>query len=183
MVKITRALQKVKDAQNYGIPEGAILAAADAVGHTFRKRQLGPVETFYLLLIQILNGNNACSSLRHSASMTCSVAAYCKARARMPVALLRCLLNWVCQALRETTERSSCWLGHRVFHIDGSSFSMPDTPALQEAFGQPGRQKKDCGFPTAHTLMMTDAVTGLIVDIHAAPRRAPTTSRRRRAGR
>ncbi len=171
MVKIADALQKVKDAHNFGISEGTILAAATAVGHAFRQRTLGPVQTFYLFLIQILNGNDACSSLRHSAGMTCSVPAYSKARARLPVALLRCLLNWVCQSLREITEQSSCWLGHRVFHLDGSSFSMPDTEDLQEAFGQPGGQKKGCGFPVAHILLLTDAVTGLIRDIIASPLR------------
>jgi len=171
MVNIAHAVQKVKGIDNYGIPAEAIVAAADAVGHTYRQRKLGPVATVYLFLMQILNGNAACSSLRHSAGMTCSVSAYCKARARLPVALLRCLLSWVCQSLRDITAESSLWLGHRVFHIDGSSFSMPDTQDLQEAFGQPGGQKKGCGFPTAHMLVMTDASTGLIMDIQASPLR------------
>ena len=171
MVNIAHAVQKVKDIDNYGIPAETILAAAEAVGHTYRQRQLGPVQTVYLFLMQILNGNAACSSLRHSAGMRCSVSAYCKARARLPLALLRCLLGWVCQSLRDITAESTCWLGHRVFHIDGSSFSMPDTDDLQKAFGQPGGQKKGCGFPTAHMLLMTDAVTGLIMDVEASPLR------------
>ncbi len=33
--------------------------------------------------------------------------------------------------------------------MDGSSFSMPDTPELQAAFGQPGNQEPGCGFPVA----------------------------------
>ncbi len=171
MVKITQALHKVKNSQNYGISETTILDATNEVEHKFRQRKLGPIQTIYLFLAQILNGNNACSSLRHSAGMTCSVAAYCKARARLPVALLRRLLERVCESLREITDESARWLGHRVFHIDGSSFSMPDTEDLQEAFGQSGVQKKGCGFPTAHMLLMTDAATGLIMDIQDAPLR------------
>jgi hypothetical protein len=53
-------------------------------------------------------------------------------------------------------------LGHRTFWVDGSSFSMPDTPALQEHFGQPGKQLPGCGFPVAHLLALFHAGTGLV---------------------
>jgi len=48
---------------------------------------------------------------------------------------------------------------------------MPDTESLQKAFGQPAGQKKGCGFPLSHMLLMTDAVTGAIMDIIASPMR------------
>jgi hypothetical protein len=177
MVNIANAMQKVKDDQKHIIPTRTILVASAAAGHDFRQRKLGPVETFYLFFIQILNGNVACSALRHLAGMTCSVAAYCKARGRLPVGLLRRLLDGVCQNLRDVTETGSLWRGHRLFHLDGSSFSMPDTEELQDAFGQSGRQKKGCGFPVAHMLLMTDAVTGLIMDVLAAPLRTHEMSK------
>jgi len=41
------------------------------------------------------------------------------------------------------------WRGHRTFHIDGTSFSMSDTPGLQKQFGQPTEQQPGCGFPVA----------------------------------
>ena len=171
MAKITHTLQKVKNSCDYGISEKTILAATEKVKHKYRDRILGPVQTIFLFMTQIIHGNEACSSLRHSADMKCSVVAYCNARARLPVALFRRLLEWVCESLRDVTDESSRWLGHRVFHIDGSSFSMPDTADLQKAFGQSGVQKKGCGFPTAHMLLMTDAATGLIMDILAGPLR------------
>jgi hypothetical protein len=34
---------------------------------------------------------------------------------------------------------------------------MPDTPALQKHFGQPSGQKKGCGFPVAHLLVLFEA--------------------------
>jgi len=70
------------------------------------------------------------------------------------------------------TDTVALWHGHRVFHVDGSSFSMPDTPALQEAFGQPGAQKPGCGFPVANLLAMFDAATGMILDVLASPLRS-----------
>jgi hypothetical protein len=44
---------------------------------------------------------------------------------------------------------------------------MPDTPELQEAFGQSGTQAPGCGFPTAHLLVLFDAHAGFL--LHALP--------------
>jgi hypothetical protein len=63
------------------------------------------------------------------------------------------------------------WKGHRLWHMDGSTFSMPDTPDLQRAFGQPGSQRHACGFPVAHILCLFDAATGLIQDCILSPLR------------
>ncbi len=177
MVNIPHALQQVKDISKPIIPATTILATATAIGYTYRQRKLGPAETFRLFFLQILNGNIACIALRHLANMTCTVEAYCQARSRLPIALLRCLLEEVCQGLRDATQEGSLWLGHRLFHLDGSNFSMSDTEDLQDAFGQPGGQKKGCGFPVAHILLMTDAVTGLIMDIIESPLRTHEMSK------
>ena len=52
--------------------------------------------------------------------------------------------------------------------VDGSSFSMPDTAALQAHFGQPGNQAKGCGFPVAHILAPFHAGTGLLLEVFRA---------------
>jgi hypothetical protein len=54
---------------------------------------------------------------------------------------------------------------------------MPDTPALQQAFGQPGAQKPGCGFPLMHVLALFHATTGLLLNIVAAPLRTHDMSR------
>jgi hypothetical protein len=69
------------------------------------------------------------------------------------------------------TEAIGRWRGHRTFLVDGSSFSMPDTAALQAHFGQPGNQAKGCGFPVAHLLALFHAGTGLLLEVTAAPLR------------
>jgi hypothetical protein len=46
---------------------------------------------------------------------------------------------------------------------------MPDTPALQEAFGQPTGQRPGCGFPVAPLLGLFHASTGLLLKLVAAP--------------
>src|SRR5262249_51823959 len=64
------------------------------------------------------------------------------------------------------------WRGrHRVYFLDGSSFSMPDTPELQAEFGQPGGQAPGCGFPVAHLLVQFEARTGYLVQALPSPLR------------
>ncbi len=40
--------------------------------------------------------------------------------------------------------------GQRVWLLDGSSCSLPDTPERQQAFSPPDAPKPGCGFPVAH---------------------------------
>jgi hypothetical protein len=61
------------------------------------------------------------------------------------------------------------WHGHRTFFVDGSGCSMPDTPVLQEEFGQPAEQQPGCGFPVAHLLALFHAGTGLLTQLVVAP--------------
>ena len=48
---------------------------------------------------------------------------------------------------------------------------MADRPELQEAFGQPGNQKKGCGFPVAPILALFHAETGFVHRIIPSPLR------------
>jgi hypothetical protein len=61
------------------------------------------------------------------------------------------------------------WRGHRTFHIDGSTASMPDTPPLRKLYGAPRGQKDGCGFPVCHLLVLFSAATGLLLDIFDSP--------------
>ena len=89
----------------------------------------------------------------------------------MPLEVYQTLLGELYERVMSYTSRKEhLWLGHRTFHIDGSGFSMPDTPALQKAFGMPSGQAKGCGFPVAHLLVLFSAATGLLIDVWASPR-------------
>ena len=46
---------------------------------------------------------------------------------------------------------------------------MPDTPALQDAFGQSTEQRPGCGFPVAHLLGLFHAGTGVLLKLVIAP--------------
>jgi hypothetical protein len=138
-------------------------------GHTWRDRMLEPATTMELFTRQILEGNVACARVRQMADGQFTASAYAQARARLPAAAV-----W--RTAREVTaqvnsHRQPRWNGHRTLLVDGTGFSMPDTPELQAAFGQPGMQKPGCGFPVAHLLVLFDAATGMALEAWPAPLR------------
>ncbi len=97
--------------------------------------------------------------------------AYGQARARLPLAVFQAVLKNLIHAVIPQTQVHPRWRGRRTFLIDGSSFSMPDTPELHARFGQSGNQAKGCGFPVAHLLALFHAGTGLLREVTAAPLR------------
>jgi hypothetical protein len=132
---------------------------------------LNPVVTIQIFFVQILHGNTACEHLSHLTGLSFTAAAYCQARMRMNLAALHLLLQRCVEQLQQGSFDTANWLGHRVFYVDGSSFSMPDTPQLQAHFGQPGGQQPGCGFPVAHWLVLLHAGTGMITKMLSAPLR------------
>lgn len=149
----------------------AILTACRGVAYRWRERTLDPVTTIQLFFVQILHGNTACTHLRHLTKLNVTASAYCQARMKLPLTVFEQLLRSVGHAVQHAPLEEGRWLGHRTFWVDGSSFSMPDTPALQEHFGQPGKQLPGCGFPVAHLLALFHAGTGLVLQLLAAPLR------------
>lgn len=142
------------------------------VQHSWRKRVLDPSTTVWLFVLQVLHGNTACQHVVHFGGWSFSDSAYCQARKRLPLALFHGLLEKTAAAFRSATAGTSRWYGHRVWLVDGSSFSMPDTPELQRHFGQPGGQRKGCGFPVAKWLAMFDLTTGMLLRATTAPLRS-----------
>jgi hypothetical protein len=91
--------------------------------------------------------------------------------------VLRRLAGRIAERVRTATTARATWYGHRVWLLDGSSFSMPDTAELQAAFGQPGGQRKGCGFPVAKFLALFDLATGMLLRVEPSPLRSHEMSR------
>jgi Transposase DDE domain len=147
--------------------------ACRLAGHTWCDScLLTPAAIIHWFLIQVMHGNTALTHVSLLAGRAFTASAFCQARARLPLAVFQTVLRELVKALVPTTEAVGLWYGHRTFLIDGSSFSMSDTPALQAHFGQPGNQAKGCGFPVAHILALFHAGTGLLLEVAAAPLRS-----------
>jgi Transposase DDE domain len=171
MGSITDILRRFKQNWTAELAPDAIAEACREAGMKWYESALSPVVTIQIFFVQILHGNTACEHLTHLTGLSFTAAAYCKARMRIHLEALQLLLARCVAELQHETFGAARWLGHRVFYVDGSSFSMPDTPPLQAHFGQHGEQRPGCGFPTAHWLVLLHAGTGMITKMLAAPLR------------
>jgi hypothetical protein len=90
---------------------------------------------------------------------------------KLPWRVFQQLLRTVSDRLQHEPLEEGRRLGHRTFGVDGSSFSMPDTPELRAHFGQPGGQQPGCGFPVAHLMALFHAGSGMVLEVLAAPLR------------
>jgi hypothetical protein len=175
MSSMSDALHFIKGNLTQVLPPSLPDKICRSLGKSFRQRTLTPAVTTYLFLQQILHGNSACGELRHLSKIDFTESAYCQARGRLPAGYFHRLMRDVtgrCYADDKfDLDPRTRWKGHRLFLIDGSTFSMPDTDELREMFGQPDAQKPGCGFPVAHLLVLFDAYNGYLLRAIAAPYR------------
>jgi hypothetical protein len=169
---IDNALRLLRQDPIARLDPNLILDACRQVGHRWRSCLLNPVAIFHWFTTQILKANTSLAHVSQLAERSFSDSAYCQARARLPLRVFQVVLRLVTKTLVGRTRKDGRWRGHRTLILDGSSFSMPDTPELQKKFGQPGNQRKGCGFPVAKILALFHAGTGLLLEIFAAPLRS-----------
>jgi len=165
MVTINQALAKVKADLARLLDERSIFGACLEQGHYWRDTVLNPAVTLHLFIMQILSGNIACAALHHLSGLAFTASAYCQARQRLPLAAIQQLARQVGRYVSAQGDAAGLWHGRRLWQVDGSNASMPDTPELQGYFGQPAGQAKGCGFPVASALMLMHAVSGAIGDV------------------
>ncbi|HWH70589.1 MAG TPA: IS4 family transposase [Candidatus Sulfotelmatobacter sp.] len=145
-----------------------IATVARPLGFTWRNTPLALPHLVAFFARQILGGNLSMPELARRAGSAFTPEAFCIARGKLPITLLRHLLQRIGEAAGAAEGR---WKGHRLWHMDGTGISMPDTPALQKRFGQSGQQKPGCGFPTSHVLCLFDVASGLLQDCIPSPLR------------
>ncbi len=170
MVSIRRVLAQIKDDWTAVLSEAHLTRICREAGAIWRHRTLNPVVTIYVFLLQILHGNTAMTHLPRLSGQRFTPAAYCRARKRLPLAARRRLQETGAPlrtgvGRRDPTPDAERWRGQRTWLLDGSSCSLPDTPALQQHFGQPSGQKQGCGFPVAHLLVLFEAASGRLLDV------------------
>jgi hypothetical protein len=170
MVTILPALRQVREDLVRILDRDTVEGVCKGLGYRWRDRQLDPWTTLHLFILQVLNNNTAMTHLPHLSGERFTASAYCQARRRLPLELLKRLVNRFDRQL-DRPGASPLWHGHRVLLEDGSGFSMPDTPELQAYFGQPGNQKPGCGFPVAHLLALFDAQAGFLREVMVFPLR------------
>lgn len=170
MVTILPALRQVREDLAGLLERKEVERICRELEYEWRERQLDPYTTLHLFILQMVNRNTAMTHLPHLSGERFTASAYCQARQRLPLELIQRLVDSFSRGLAKTNALP-LWRGHRVALVDGSGFSMPDTPELQAYFGQPGGQRIGCGFPVAHMLALMDAHGGFLHDVIISPLR------------
>ena len=148
------------------------LAPASA---TARERPYSVRRTWWCFLWQMLGGNAACRdvvrqlqamlALEGRSSVDEGTSAYCQARARLPDDLLISALQQSAQAATARVAPSPALQGRAVKMLDGTTFTVPDTPLNQASYPQSKAQAPGCGFPLVHLLAVWDARGAVIGDL------------------
>jgi hypothetical protein len=82
-----------------------------------------------------------------------------RARARLPLAVWERLCAHVSEMTQVRGETFASWRGYRVVLLDGTCISMPDEPALREAFGVHTRDLENGRYPLARVATLCLAGT------------------------
>jgi len=171
MVTILPALRHVREDLVSILDQPMVERICRDVGYRWREGPLDPFNTLHLFILQVLNQNTAMTHLPHLSGESFTASAYCQARQRLPLEVFRRVVDRFGRHLNLPGSDDPLWLGHRAFLMDGSGFSMPDTPELAAYFGYPAHQRPGCGFPVGHLLALMDAEAGLLHDVIVSPLR------------
>ena len=171
----------VAEARRQGDLYFAGLLAEDRILEAFGKARwlwqgwiYTPAVTVWVFLTQCLSADHSCREAvagliawrlaRGQKACSAKTGAYCTARDSVPE-------EGCWQLMRETGRRVDReappewrWLGHRVLDVDGSTFTMPDTPANQAEYPQMASQKRGCGFPLARIVVVFSLAVATVLD-------------------
>ncbi|MDY3563049.1 IS4 family transposase [Gemmata sp. JC673] len=138
-----------------------------------------PALTLWTFLTQCLSTSKSCAAavaralvLRVALGLDpCSegTGAYCKARAKLPVALLSRLATQLGDELERHAPKEWQWKGRRVLLGDGTTLSGPDTPENQATYPQHTNQKPGLGFPLIRVAVLLGFATGALVGAAIGP--------------
>lgn len=145
----------------------------------FRERCFTPAVTLGLFVSQALSRGDACSTVvtrfnkerkRKQLTPICEDAsAYCKARAKLPVALIDQLSRRVVAKAEAKTPDDWKWHGLDVYLVDGFVLRAPDTADNQEGYPQPSSQRDGLGFPQVRVVITSSLATGCIRHYSTSP--------------
>lgn len=141
-------------------------------GDFSRRRVFSKENTFWGFFTQVLDADGGCQEVvrkvqafaasRSMPAPSASTSAYCQARSKLDGDGLQRILQHTSEQLQQRGSHRH-WKDRRVVVVDGTGVSMPDTPANQAAWPQPGSQKPGCGFPQARICACFCLQTGALL--------------------
>lgn len=156
------------------LPAEQVEQALQQENVSFRDRLFSPLVTLWVFLSQVLDPDHSCRAAvarfcawraaRGLAACSANAGAYCKARGRLPEGVLARLARVTGRMTQDQAPVAWRWQGHHVKVIDGTTLSMPDTPANQQAYPQLGTQQPGSGFPMARVVVLFALAVGTVLD-------------------
>jgi hypothetical protein len=138
-------------------------------------RIFSPLVTLWVFLGQVLSADHSCRAAvarliahrlaRGQSRCSAQTGAYCQARQRLPESFFADVACSVGRSLDDQAQRRWPWRGRRVYLFDGTTVTMPDTPANQAAYPQVYNQKPGLGFPIARLGAITSLACGAVVNL------------------
>jgi len=166
------------------LPEARIKEAFDAEGVDFAQEDddvYTPPVTLWASLSQVLHKDELRSCLAAvSRVLVLLVAlgrkpcaknsgAYCRARSKLPEAVLRRLTTEVAKGCESAIPDHWLLHGRHTLLADGSTATMADTPPNQEAYPQNVAQKPGLGFPIVRLVLLLSLATGMVHSMALGP--------------
>lgn len=139
-----------------------------------RERLYPPTVALSMFLMQALSADGSCqqavngwAAVRTREGLkahSVRTGAYCKARARLPVELIRALTRRTGELVSARMPSSWGWRGRAVKLLDGTTVSMPDSVANQASYPQSSLQVRGVGYPLARVVGVICLASGLLRD-------------------
>jgi hypothetical protein len=156
-----------------------LLERVEAALPAHRERLYPPTETLSMFVAQVLSADGSCQQAVDAAMVKRLIAglkpgdtdtgAYCKARARLPVAMISTLARECGDIVANEAPGWWLWRGRRVTLVDGATVTLADTEENQAAYPQPSSQKTGLGFPLARLVALVCLGSGVVRDVAVAP--------------
>lgn len=167
------------------LPSQKVTELVTATGKRFYQRLFIPIVTLWGFAFQRLNPDHSCDAAvsylasgaaddlcpNLSARMSDNTAGYCKARARLPLAVFQGALRHTVQALQAEVGAAGLWHGRRVGLLDGSTLLLPAEPDLICHYGRPSNQHGESHWPIMHLAVGFDWYSGAALAVAEGPYR------------
>ena len=164
------------------LPPERVAAAVQAEGVKFIDCLYTPLVTLWTFLGQVLGPDRSCAAAvaKLLALLGARGAAdeelcepdtgpYCKARQRLPEALLSRLARESGADLHRKYPAGKLLGGRPVKVVDGTTLSMPDTKENQATYPQPASQKPGLGFPMMRVVAVLSLHCAAVLEVAFGP--------------
>jgi hypothetical protein len=151
-----------------------------------RERLYPPTLALSMFMGQVLSEDGSCqkavdswAAQRAADGLTVqsvNTGAYCKARQRLPLDMVRTLARHTGILLSERAQDGWRWRGRCVKLVDGTGILMPDTVANQACYPQLSSQAPGVGSPLARLVGVICLSTGALLDAVMGPHVGKGTS-------